>query len=313
MRKGYCTSAGALSQIVIAADGTVVWIACDAEGVGGGDDPIYDKCGPGRRSIWAAPRGYDLSQRAQLGPLRELARGSSIAGQISAAQRERPTYLMDTAPAAPVSRPLSAPQLPFRRRTTTGRPWGVEVGSRVEPRQPRRQDTGEVETGRPPLRNELGVLLPWRRSLVAWSAMIALGLGAVTALLIVVPDGSIGWRVVAAFVLIAVAIDSADFVVMAMSGPAVRVDPEGIEFFGMGVVPWSAIRSSSLIEEEGGATRLVVVSNDSDRWMQRRWWVRPRSRRYVKRGEVSVSMNLLQDSRAQVVEAFERCGRHLLR
>jgi hypothetical protein len=79
--RGYCISASAVSQIVIAADGTVVWIACDAEGVGPGDDPIYDKCGPGARSIWAARRGYDLSQRTQPGALRELARGSSIAGR----------------------------------------------------------------------------------------------------------------------------------------------------------------------------------------------------------------------------------------
>lgn len=79
--RGYCTSASAVSQIVIAAGGMVVWIACDAEGVGGGDEPIYDKCGPGGRSIWAAPRGYDLSQRTQPGALRELARGSSIAGR----------------------------------------------------------------------------------------------------------------------------------------------------------------------------------------------------------------------------------------
>ncbi len=79
--RGYCTSAGAVSQILIAADGTVVWIACDAEGGGAGDDAIYDKCGPGGRSIWAARRGYDLSQRTQPGALRELARGSTIAGR----------------------------------------------------------------------------------------------------------------------------------------------------------------------------------------------------------------------------------------
>jgi hypothetical protein len=77
----YCTSAAAVSQIVIAADGTVVWIACDAQGLGGDDEPIYDKCGPGARSIWAAPRGYDLSQGTQPGALHELARGSSIAGR----------------------------------------------------------------------------------------------------------------------------------------------------------------------------------------------------------------------------------------
>ena len=32
-------------------------------------------------SIWAAPRGYDLSQRTQPGPLREFARASSMAGR----------------------------------------------------------------------------------------------------------------------------------------------------------------------------------------------------------------------------------------
>ena len=79
--RGYCTSASAVSQILIGADGTVVWIACDAEGVGRGDSPIYDTCGPGGRSIWAARRGYDLSKRTQRGALRELARGSSIAGR----------------------------------------------------------------------------------------------------------------------------------------------------------------------------------------------------------------------------------------
>jgi len=78
--RGYCTSASAVSQIVIAADGTVIWIACDAQGNDGGDDAIYDKCGPGGRSIWAAPPGYDVS-RTQPGALRELARGSSIAGR----------------------------------------------------------------------------------------------------------------------------------------------------------------------------------------------------------------------------------------
>lgn len=159
---------------------------------------------------------------------------------------------------------------------------------------------------------ELAVLLPWRQSLVVWSAIVAFSLGGVAVALVVVPSGHIGWRAAAALVLVAVAIDSADYVVLAMRGPAVRIDPEGIEFFGMGVLPWSAIRSSSLIsEEEGGETSLVVVSNDSDRWMSRSRWARPRSRRYIKRGHVSISLNVLQASPAQVIEAYERFGHHL--
>jgi hypothetical protein len=159
---------------------------------------------------------------------------------------------------------------------------------------------------------EPAVLLPWRQSLVVWSAIIAFGLGGVAVALVVVPSGHIGWRATAALVLVAVAIDSADFAVLAMRGPAVRIDLDGIEFFGMGVLPWSAVRSSSLIiEEESGETSLVIVSNDSERWMSRSRWARPRSRRYIKRGQVSISLNVLQASPAQVVDAFERCGQHL--
>lgn len=159
---------------------------------------------------------------------------------------------------------------------------------------------------------EPAVLLPWRQSLVVWSAIVAFGLGVVAVAVVVVPSGYVGWRAVAALVLVAVAIDSADFVVMAMRRPAVRIDLEGIEFFGMGVLPWSAIRSSSLIsEDEGRETSLVVISTDSSRWMSRSWWARPRSRRYIKRGHASISLNVLQASPAQVVEAFERFGQRL--
>jgi hypothetical protein len=72
---GIPLSAAAVSGIVIAANRSVAWIACDA-GSYIDRNEHYDRCGSGPRSVWLAADGTSLA-RSNDAP-RELARGWSI-------------------------------------------------------------------------------------------------------------------------------------------------------------------------------------------------------------------------------------------
>lgn len=113
VRDGLGYSAQGVPAIVIAADGSVAWIACDQ---GGSSDrnEHYDVCGGGPRSVWVSPPGTDLATPASGAP-RELARGSQIASRSlrldatgttltwrqDGQPRSAPVSVGDASPAAP--------------------------------------------------------------------------------------------------------------------------------------------------------------------------------------------------------------------
>lgn len=78
---GLCSSAQAVSQIVIAPDRSVVWIACDLARASDSEREAEDECAAGARSVWLAPPGYGVRRPSATGPMRELARGATIASR----------------------------------------------------------------------------------------------------------------------------------------------------------------------------------------------------------------------------------------
>lgn len=72
---GIPVSADGVPSIVIAANRSVAWIACDA-GSSRDENEHYDRCGPGPRSVWLAPDGSDVARPDN--PPRELARSGTI-------------------------------------------------------------------------------------------------------------------------------------------------------------------------------------------------------------------------------------------
>ena len=72
---GIPVSADGVPSIVIAADRSVAWIACDA-GSSRDENEHYDRCAGGLRSVWLARDGSDIARPDD--PQRELARSATI-------------------------------------------------------------------------------------------------------------------------------------------------------------------------------------------------------------------------------------------
>ena len=73
---GISISADGVPSIVIAADRSVAWIACD-NGSSRDKNEHYDRCGVGPRSVWLATDGTSTT-RPNNSPPKELARGHTI-------------------------------------------------------------------------------------------------------------------------------------------------------------------------------------------------------------------------------------------